>query len=197
MADKYLGVEDNVETTVGTGGITAIATTLPYVDAGTFNGIELPFYVTVSDAIDDSNLEVMLVTSVDDGLKELTVERGAEGTTGVSHVAGEAVALRVMAKHIADVSDNAVMALHGAVYVDTPTENASGQITQVDVYKTSLKTTLVARTTYTYGTTAAKLPLQAVRKIYREDGTVRRTETTDFTVVDDEITVVDRSIVKS
>ena len=52
----------------------------------------------------DSDVEILRVTAVDTGTDELTVTRGREGTTGVSHPSGSAVHLSPTAKMFSDIS---------------------------------------------------------------------------------------------
>ena len=87
----------NNASTVLTASVTDVATTLSLVsstgylfpDVSGLNPLEF-FYGTIEDA--DGTLEIFKCT--DRSIDVLTVERGADGTTGVAHQAGARVELR-------------------------------------------------------------------------------------------------------
>lgn len=177
MVDRYYGVKDNARTGLA-GSITSGQTTLNVADATVFSGAETPFLITVAVG-DDSNMEMMVVTNV--AGNTLTVTRNfAFGAK--SHLDGEAVTLRVVAQHSKDLVEHALMQPGHGIYVDTPTKNGNGQVTEINIYTDSGKVQKVIKTTFTYSDTLKKYPATATRLIYKGDGTtVRRTESVTFT----------------
>jgi len=186
---RYLGVADNAEPVL-TASVDAVTTTFPVTNVAVFSEAELPFAATASDAAQTNN-EVVLVTDIVGS--DLIVERGYK-FAAVPHDAGEVVALRVIAQHVSDLADNAVMQIQQDCYVEH-TRNGTNQVTLSEAWEDSGQTVLVADVTYTYDTVNDKLPATAVRRVYKYDGaTVRRTETTTFTISGKNIETFERTV---
>lgn len=188
---RYLGVEDNAITTL-VFGIDNIVTSFVVSDASVFTGAEVPFTATLFNAL-ETVVEVVLVTDVDFGTNTLTVERGYLFTP-VPHDPGHSVELRVMSQHVGDLNENNIVLIQQNSYIEH-VKNGTGQVTTTTVWEDSGKTTKIAEVTYTFTDTKTKLPATATRVIYYADGvTVRRTETTTFTVANGEIVNMEKVI---
>lgn len=95
---------NNFRTTVGAGGITAGALSLPVADAApvALQGGEFRIVVGTQAEIDAGTAELMLASG---GASPWTVVRGVEGTTAAAHAAGAVVAHTLTAGSLAVKAD--------------------------------------------------------------------------------------------
>lgn len=189
MTFRYLGVEDDAVTSMAAVA-QAADTTITVTDASVFGAAEIPFTITVANELETIK-EIMLVTDVAGNV--LTVQRGYKYAPQV-HQVGFSVSLRVIAQHIDDLNDNSVMQIQQSCHVEH-TKNGNGQVILTEVWEDDSKTVLIADTAYTFSNTRTKIPATAVRTIYEYDGVAtRRTESTTFTVIGGEVTVLNRVV---
>lgn len=186
MSDRYFGIKDNIQDLL-VAEMFPGNTLVEYQTPGKFNNIDLPFFITVSHVTDDTHIEIMKVTAVDDALHLLTVVRGQEGTSqAAQHHQFDRISLRVIKRHIQDLMDDAMMQISESSYTGTPVTNGNGQITEITVYTNSAQTTKLGKVTFTYADSLTRNPATAQRLIYKGDGsTIRRTENSTFTYTTD------------
>lgn len=190
MTERYLGVSDNGVTFL-TSAVNDTDTTISVDDASVFSDATLPFAATIVNEFDESEMEIVLVTSI--AGNDLTVERGYK-FTAVAHGANSRIHLRVIAQHVADLNDSAVARVHQDCFVEY-TRNATNQIISAIAWEDNSKTLKLADATYTYATVTDQNPTSAVRQIYKSDGTtVRRTETATFVYTAGRLTSVERVV---
>lgn len=135
--DKFKKAKRRFSTTVGTGGFTASATTLPLTST---SGLDTDTAITL--VIEPGGINEEVITGVVNGSNIVNCVRGKEGTSDVTHTAGAAVSMYFTETHWDD--------LINGILVEHKQDGTHGTLTSTSISTGAITATTVSGTTGTF-----------------------------------------------
>lgn len=135
--DKFKKAKRRFSTTIGVGGFTAGATTLPLTST---SGLDTDTAITL--VIEPGSINEEVITGVVSGSNVINCVRGKEGTTDATHVAGSAVSMYFTETHWDD--------LINGILVEHKQDGTHGTLTSTSISTGAITATTVSGTTGTF-----------------------------------------------
>lgn len=135
--DKFKKAKRRFSTTIGVGGFTAGATTLPLTST---SGLDTDTAITL--VIEPGGINEEVITGVVNGSNIVNCVRGKEGTSDVTHTAGAAVSMYFTETHWDD--------LINGILVEHKQDGTHGTLTSTSISTGAITATTVSGTTGTF-----------------------------------------------